>query len=333
MRASLHFDRIIQRLLPFAALLGSPCCGTFDETRTFQGVRFSPDGGFVVSDGGGVVVVPDGGTPTLTQCDQLCRAASPAVEIVYGCTLNVPSPTYAELRCNALFTNCREGSGRRPAGLVDEGDALDEHTVGAHLAELARMEAASVRAFTALRDELALHDAPPRLVHAATRAAQDEVRHARQMARLARLHGSAPRRAVVRKVAPRALEEVALENAVEGCVHETWGAFVASWQARSARSPRLRSVLRGVARDESRHADLAWAVAAWAEPKLDREARARVTNSRRAALDRLRAVEREVPRHPALVHELGYPCSAHAATLVEAFSNEVSAAEASLTRS
>ncbi len=333
MRTSLHFDRIIQRLLPFAALLGSPCCGTYDETRTFQNLRFSPDGGFVVSDGGEVVVVPDGGTPTLTQCDQLCRAASPSVEIVYGCTLNVPLPTYAELRCNAQFTNCREGSGRRPAGLVDEDVAPGDDTVGAHLAELARLEAASVNAFMALRDELTSHGAPSRLVHAATHAARDEVRHARQMARLARLHGSAPRRAVVRPVAPRALEDVALENTVEGCVHETWGAFVASWQARSARSPHVRSILRGVARDESRHADLAWAVAAWAEARLDDDTRARVTNTRRSALERLRATEREVPRHPALVRELGYPCTAHAATLVEAFCNEVSAAEVSLVRS
>lgn len=325
MRTSLHFDRIIQRLLPFAALLGSPCCGTFDETRTFQNLRLSPDGGVVVSDGGEIVVVPDGGTPTLTQCDQLCRAASPSVEIVYGCTLNAPLPTYAELRCNAQFTNCREGSGRRPAGLFDEDVAPGDDTVGEHLAELTRLEAASVHAFTALRDELTLHGAPSRLVQAATRAARDEVRHARQMARLARLHGAAPRRAVVRPVAPRALEDVVLENAVEGCVHETWGAFVASWQARSARSPRVRSVLRGLARDESRHADLAWAVAAWAEPQLDPDARARVTNARRAALERLRATEREAPRPAELVRELGYPCPTHATALVEAFFGECSA--------
>ena len=52
----------------------------------------------------------------------------------------------------------------------------------------------------------------------------------------------------------RALGVVAIENAVEGCVRETFGALIASWQAEHARDPGIKRLMRSIARDETRHA-------------------------------------------------------------------------------
>jgi hypothetical protein len=57
----------------------------------------------------------------------------------------------------------------------------------------------------------------------------------------------------------RSLEELAVENAVEGCVRETYGALTAIWQARTAKDPSVAAAVRRIARDETRHAALSWA--------------------------------------------------------------------------
>jgi hypothetical protein len=85
----------------------------------------------------------------------------------------------------------------------------------------------------------------------------------------------------------RALEAIARENAVEGCVRETWGAVVALRQSRLATEPSVRAAMRRIARDEVRHAELAWAVDAWVRPRLARAARKRVRDARSAAVAEL----------------------------------------------
>jgi hypothetical protein len=117
-----------------------------------------------------------------------------------------------------------------------------------------------------------------------SRARRDEERHARAMARQARMRGapvSAPR---VLRHAIRPLEAVARENAVEGCVNETFGALIAAFQAEHAPRASLRRVFARIAADEVRHAALSWAVARWAEARLDPAARARVAAARARAL-------------------------------------------------
>jgi hypothetical protein len=65
----------------------------------------------------------------------------------------------------------------------------------------------------------------------------------------------------VRHTRARSLDAVACENAVEGCVHETFGAAVAVMQSERAREPSCRDAMKRIAADEIRHAELAWAVA------------------------------------------------------------------------
>ena len=91
----------------------------------------------------------------------------------------------------------------------------------------------------------------------------------------------------VGRVRARSLLDIALENAIEGCVRETYGAAVASWQAKQAGDPALRSLMRGIARDERRHAALSWRVGAWLERRLSDEERARVFAARQGAIETL----------------------------------------------
>jgi hypothetical protein len=100
-------------------------------------------------------------------------------------------------------------------------------------------------------------------------AARDEVRHARVTAAIA---GVPVRRPRVRTLPLRSLAAIARDNAVEGCVHETWAAAVAHLEPHPA--------YRSIARDEVDHAQLAWDIDAWlgerARPDLRRRAAARL---------------------------------------------------------
>lgn len=212
--------------------------------------------------------------------------------------------------------------GRRPEGFVASlasRSARDPRSraAGALLAELARLEAASVPAFRRLARELRAHGAPKRLVSRALCAARDEVRHARIMTELARAYGVEPSISPVAVGPVRTLEDVARENEAEGCVRETYGAIVALWQARTARDPAMRRAMTVIAADETRHAELAWQVASWARSLLDARARRRVASARRAAQSELRA-QVAAPVDASLSRDLGLPDATQAAALERA---------------
>jgi hypothetical protein len=206
--------------------------------------------------------------------------------------------------------------GRRSEGLVEA--AIDESsTLGATFARCAWLEAASIGSFRTLARELTEHGAPRRLVRAARVAARQEARHASLMGQLARAHGARIPRVERSEPAARSLEELARENAIEGCVGETFGALVAAWQAERAFDPEASAVFRAIANDELDHATLAWRVAAWAERRLDGAARARVSKARRAAVRRLSSsVHHDPPAE--IVRAAGVPNAAEARALVQA---------------
>jgi hypothetical protein len=181
-------------------------------------------------------------------------------------------------------STCAKGVGRIPAGLAPARRARATSPLGDYFATASHLEAASVHAFARLRAELAAHGAPAPLLRAARRAQRDEVRHARLTRRLARRHGGVPVRPRVVTVAPRRLDAIAIENAVEGCIRETFGALVASFQAANAQDPEVAATMESIARDETRHAALSWAVARWAWARLDSDARARLHRACDAAI-------------------------------------------------
>src|SRR5262249_53704750 len=142
-----------------------------------------------------------------------------------------------------------------------------------------------------------LHLGAPRpLVAEARRAAVDEERHARVMARRARAKGAHCAIPRARPFpSPRSLEVVAHENAVEGCVRETFGALLLRWQASHPPDPSLQRVSAGIAGEEPRHAALAWAAARWFEERVDEKTRARLGAARARAIRELRRSARALP--------------------------------------
>jgi hypothetical protein len=226
----------------------------------------------------------------------------------------------------ALVYDCEwcNNGGRRPAGFR-RGKSTSASPIGHFFARMAELEAASIGAFRSLAAELAVHGAPPELSRAARLAARDEARHTRLTRALAVRYGAEPpRRLSSRKppLPPRSLETVAAENAVEGCVRETFGALVAHIQAERAEDPAVRSAMREIARDETRHAALAWAMARWAEARLDEQARARVAKKRRREARRLaRSTRSAVP--PSLTRAAGVPTTAEARALALLWAEQI----------
>jgi hypothetical protein len=209
----------------------------------------NPDGG---------VPNPDGGPDTL-QCPT--APALVTITCLMNCTGRLTAG-YAAPRCAA------QGDGER-------------------LAAMSYLEAVSVHAFERLERELAAHGAPPSLLRDARRARRDEVRHTAMTARLARSRGGVPRLPeppAARAAAARPLFEMALENAVEGCVRETYGAVAGLVEAQTSGDATLRRAMRSIAADECRHAELAWAVHEWAMARLSDEERRRVKESMREAI-------------------------------------------------
>ena len=294
-RASLR--RVFLRALaasPAAASLSACGNGLFANDRCGTTAMFTVDlatldhaesaahlnAGGVVPPEAGIPYTPDAGDFLDTDT---CRAICPSCRGSWFCPVTAVQGGQVTVQCIA------DATGRRPAGLDRLGPT-------ATFAELARLETASIEAFRRLRRELAPRGAPRSLLRRCSRAARDEVRHARVTRALARRHGQpfeAPR---IAPAAPRSLESLAVENAVEGCVRETFGALLAGLACDTHADATVRCLMARIVRDEERHGALAWAVAAWLEPRLSSGARQRVRAARDAAFAEL---IREFP--PALV--------------------------------
>lgn len=217
--------------------------------------------------------------------------------------------------------------GRRPAlfASLGFGPVPRGRELGVHFARAACMEAGSVEAFRMLRDELIAHGAPRRLVRGASRAMRDEMRHVRQTASLARRFGEepvAPRPVPPRP--PRSFDAVALENAIEGCVRETYSALECAWQAVRAADPVVRATMKRIARDEMRHLELSWAVHAWGLGRLDADARARVAAAQRREIATM-LDELSGDPHESLRRAGGLPRAAQSRALVQAIADRLAA--------
>jgi hypothetical protein len=180
--------------------------------------------------------------------------------------------------------------------LAPSSAALDERRANAlHRAWLydALQEHASVAAFARFTLQMLAVGAPPELIVASQLASLDEVAHARACFGLARRYGG-------HNVGPSSLDvhdalgrtsivSLAALTAEEGCAGETLGAALAAEQLALAEDREVAAVLRKIAADELRHAELAWRFARWAverggEPAwlaIDRAVRATVAATRR----------------------------------------------------
>ena len=222
-------------------------------------------------------------------CNELCTWAAQR-EGHYGdevhiddCAHTVDTDT-AHVTCSGSTTYYCEG--RRPRGHQDRPTHL-RPDLGATLAHFAELEAASVPAFDELAAHLEAHSAPAELVARCRTAAEDERRHLVSMGRAARFFGGQP--VVPERAAPPtpSLLELALDNAVEGCVAETFAAMLAHHHAEVAPDPRLRALFFPIAEDETEHAQLAHDLHAWFLSQLSEAEAERVRAARRTALAEL----------------------------------------------
>ena len=205
------------------------------------------------------------------------------------------------------------------------GDRAANHEVGEFFAQVAALEAAAVLAFQLIEAELEAFGAPLELRREARTAWADELRHHELCAQLARRHGAEPsspnRSGVVLEGALtrplRALFDFAVDNVVEGCVRETFGAAVARYQAACAVDPLVRASMASIAADETRHAELSWRIQAWLESRLTPEELCELAVKQRAAQNELRC-ELQVAPSSDVQSLAGMPGAARALSMLDA---------------
>lgn len=188
-------------------------------------------------------------------------------------------------------------------------------SVGEHLAQMAALEASAVCAFRRLAEEMRALGAPAELVLRALEAAEDEERHAVMVGLEARRRGAVVPEVASGPMPTRTAVEVALENAREGMVRETYGALAATYHAAAAKDERLSKMFARIAEDETRHAALAIDFGAFLEGVLSEEEREAV---RAAREDAARGLADEVAQglSPEVHRELGWPTPEVARELV-----------------
>ncbi len=250
-------------------------------------------------------------------CLEICEAVAGAQSWnITECDLQEPNRAgNIEIRCVEIIEHC---DGRSHACITSRGTTAAANPLAAYFARAAHDEAASVHAFAALADELAQAGAPAALLAQIQQAAADEVRHAAAVAGLAATHGATCVPPQHRPVPARDLYALAHENAIEGCVRETWAALLVAHQARHAADPQVRAVMQTIAADEQRHAELAWAIDAWLQTQLTPEAQAEIAAARAAAGQALLAAVAVRPVATALVEQAGLPDQADSTQLCRA---------------
>jgi hypothetical protein len=248
----------------------------------------------------------DYGTISQGACDAFCTSPGSGLPpFPVGCSVRTYTGGARELEC---YFECP--GGRRPEGYGGERPS-DRHPLGRFFARLAQLETVSIGAFGALAGELERHGAGASLVARARRARRDEVRHARAAWSLARRFGAKPQRlARMPRARRRSMAELAEENAAEGCVRETFGAMVASFQARTSEDGSIADTMRAIAVDEVEHARLAWDLDAFFLEHLNEDGRARRALALRTALEELRRDVAAAADTPALGRMSGMPSRA-----------------------
>lgn len=155
--------------------------------------------------------------------------------------------------------------GTHPAALP----LLERHRAGRHWLAAARHEHASVPAFEQLAVQVGALGGSTELVARCHAAATDERRHATRCYTLARGYTGLPWRPPHRKDGIPAVPILAadpvtigVESFVDGAIGEALAAELAGAGAARATDPVIADSLAMIARDEARHAELAWDVIA-----------------------------------------------------------------------
>jgi hypothetical protein len=253
-------------------------------------------------------------------------SSDPDIELQFcSLTLTVEGDTVVEASVSCAGEVDFHGAcafGRRPLGWVEAESDLG--SIEAQLDRFTVLEHASITAFLELAGQLGGLAAPAQLIERCLAAADDERRH---VALLVGLGATLPTESAVPTMSS-SREAIALHNAVEGCVSETWAALLAHWQATHAADECTRAAFATIAADETRHAELAWDLHRWLCAGLDPIACAQLETARLRALSELgRAAATQALAVPADVRrELGLPDPRHARALAHDFAARLATA-------
>lgn len=245
--------------------------------------------------------------PAMLACDDVCRSRyseqhnySSRIVSIETCKLMIdgeltgdPDEIVGALYCEGHSSGYICTGGRRPIGHIEH--QLPSRELPDFLAHGARLEAASVLAFSQLAERLQAWGAPGTLVDRCHKAAAEEAQHADLLGALARAAGNEVAPATQHHVAVD-LVGAALDNAIEGCVREAWSALACAVSARRARSSALRLVYQTLAVDEASHAQLAWDLHEWFMDQLSPDQRATIVAAQNQAIADLPALARAQQR-------------------------------------
>ncbi|MDP3233372.1 MAG: ferritin-like domain-containing protein [Myxococcales bacterium] len=206
--------------------------------------------------------------------------------------------------------------GRRPEGLIDARRTHARTPLARHFEATASLEAAAVQAFIVMERELLAHGAPSSLSLRARIAAEDERRHTHTMASLARRFGGRPVHPVMERRPLRSLDAMALENVVEGCVRETFGALLAQRQGLLASDDEVRSTHQTIAAEETTHASLSWDLHGWMNQTLGARSRRELVSASRRAVETLKHEFCTTPQRE-LADTAGLPSGDEAVAMID----------------
>jgi len=130
-------------------------------------------------------------------------------------------------------------------------------------------EHASVATFARFAIQLMSVGAPAHLLRETLAAGRDEIRHAELCFALASGYAGEPLEPDAFPIDAQLaidteLTAIVLETVVEGCIGETLAALQARAQLDATTDAAVRAALEATVEDETRHAELAWKVVAWA---------------------------------------------------------------------
>ena len=180
--------------------------------------------------------------------------------------------------CNGSTGLIKHG---RAATTPAQYEALEDDW-GGYFARLAQEEATAVFAFGELLEHLQDWEAPSSLQDWCGRIIEEEKVHTLMMSGLA--HRNGQESAVVQFPEPNrvSMKEMAIHNALTGCIGETWSAVGLCHQAEHA--PKYNGVFRRVAKDETSHAEFSWELHDWLMSKLTEDEQTEVLEAMRDML-------------------------------------------------
>lgn len=225
----------------------------------------------------------ESGQLTEESCSNLCTEQA-GVYYDYLCSCDYTGPDGGgshPVTCE--YTVCAV-EGRGHAEIAKLTEATGHSELARYFVRAYHAEASSVGAFLQLRAELMHHGVPLEYQQRCLKAAEEEVHHARMMAKLAGDEGCELPELNFGEFTQRSLFELTMDNAVEGCIFEAFSALKAQYQAVHATDARIVAAMKVIARDETEHAQLAWDIHHYLMGRLTETERTHVRQAQANAL-------------------------------------------------